>query len=64
MTSDKDEIYRLVSELLHGIQHGDPVALVSFGVSPAIYEEMIEEWDRNTITGLCSTHRSSIPVMI
>ncbi|WP_164671198.1 hypothetical protein [Pectobacterium brasiliense] len=36
MTSNKDEIYRLVSELLHGIQHGDPVVLVSFGVSAAM----------------------------
>ncbi|GKW12263.1 MULTISPECIES: hypothetical protein [Pectobacterium] len=43
MTGDKDEVYRLVSELLRGIQHGDPVTLVNFGVSPAIYEEMIEE---------------------
>lgn len=45
MTQDKNEIYRLVSELLRGIQHGDPATLVNFGVSPAIYEEIIEELD-------------------
>ncbi|AIA70233.1 hypothetical protein [Pectobacterium atrosepticum] len=45
MTGDRDEIYRLVGELLHGIQHGDTDALVDFGVNPAIYEEILEELD-------------------
>ncbi|ATY90059.1 hypothetical protein ECA1277 [Pectobacterium atrosepticum SCRI1043] len=43
MTGDRDEIYRLVDELLRSIQHGDPAALVDFGVNPAIYEEILEE---------------------
>ncbi|WP_224556009.1 hypothetical protein [Pectobacterium versatile] len=45
MTRDRDEIYQLVGELLRGIQHGDPVALFAFGVSPTIYEEILEELD-------------------
>ncbi|MEI7408624.1 MULTISPECIES: hypothetical protein [Pectobacterium] len=45
MTSDNDEMYQLVGGLLHGIQHGDPVILLGFGVSPAIYEEILEELD-------------------
>ncbi|KML68618.1 hypothetical protein [Pectobacterium peruviense] len=45
MAQDRDEIYRLVGELLRSIQDGDPTALVDFGVSPAIYEEILEELD-------------------
>ncbi|POE03151.1 hypothetical protein [Pectobacterium odoriferum] len=45
MTRDRDEIYRLASDLLRGIQRSDPAALLDFGVSPAIYEEILEELD-------------------
>ncbi|WP_323663511.1 hypothetical protein [Pectobacterium carotovorum] len=45
MTRDRDEIYRLAGDLLGGIQHSDPAALLNFGVSPAIYEEILEELD-------------------
>ncbi|MCA6971134.1 hypothetical protein LF935_15950 [Pectobacterium carotovorum] len=45
MTRDRDEIYRLVGDLLRSIQHSDPAALLNFGVSPAIYEEILEELD-------------------
>ncbi|MDY4375932.1 hypothetical protein [Pectobacterium carotovorum] len=45
MTRDRDEIYRLAGDLLRGIQHSDPAALLDFGVSPAIYEEILEELD-------------------
>ncbi|KHN52599.1 hypothetical protein [Pectobacterium fontis] len=45
MTRNRDNIYRLVGELLRGIQHGDPEVLLNFGVSPAIYEEILEELD-------------------
>ncbi|GKV90751.1 hypothetical protein [Pectobacterium carotovorum] len=45
MTPDRDEIYRLASDLLRGIQHSDPTALLNFGVSTAIYEEILEELD-------------------
>ncbi|KHT36554.1 hypothetical protein [Pectobacterium carotovorum] len=45
MTRDRDEIYRLASDLLRGIQHSDPTALLNFGVSTAIYEEILEELD-------------------
>ncbi|MBN3055604.1 hypothetical protein H5A33_13415 [Pectobacterium brasiliense] len=45
MAGDNNEMYRLVSELLRSIQHGDPAILVDFGVSPAIYEEILEELD-------------------
>ncbi|QSD21649.1 hypothetical protein H5A38_15145 [Pectobacterium brasiliense] len=43
MAGDNNEMYRLVGELLRSIQHGDPAILVDFGVSPAIYEEILEE---------------------
>ncbi|MBD0846262.1 hypothetical protein WCT78_01870 [Pectobacterium versatile] len=45
MTRDRDEIYRLAGDLLRGIQHSDPAALLDFGVSTAIYEEILEELD-------------------
>ncbi|KHT19648.1 hypothetical protein [Pectobacterium carotovorum] len=45
MTRDRDEIYRLAGDLLRGIQHSDPTALLNFGVSTAIYEEILEELD-------------------
>ncbi|MFJ5492949.1 hypothetical protein ACIPT9_16870 [Pectobacterium carotovorum] len=45
MTRDRDEIYRLAGDLLGGIQHSDPAALLNFGVSPSIYEEILEELD-------------------
>ncbi|MEQ6967491.1 hypothetical protein [Pectobacterium polaris] len=45
MAGDREEIYRLAGDLLRGIQHGDPAALVDFGVSHAIYEEILEELD-------------------
>ncbi|MEI7144916.1 hypothetical protein WCT84_15125 [Pectobacterium brasiliense] len=45
MAGDNNEMYRLVGELLRSIQHGDPAILVDFGVSPAIYEEILEELD-------------------
>ncbi|MFS2301673.1 hypothetical protein WBW39_06130 [Pectobacterium versatile] len=45
MTRDRDEIYRLAGDLLRGIQHSDPSALLDFGVSTAIYEEILEELD-------------------
>ncbi|ASY78649.1 hypothetical protein BJK05_00960 [Pectobacterium polaris] len=45
MAGDKEEVYRLVGTLLKGIQYGDPAALVDFGVSPAIYKEILEELD-------------------
>ncbi|MDE8754885.1 hypothetical protein PZA22_10290 [Pectobacterium polaris] len=45
MAGDKEEMYRLVGTLLKGIQYGDPAALVNFGVSPAIYKEILEELD-------------------
>ncbi|MDX6913877.1 hypothetical protein R9X49_01970 [Pectobacterium carotovorum] len=45
MTDDRDDIYRLAGDLLRGIQDGDPVTLLDFGVSLAIYEEIIEELD-------------------
>ncbi|MEI7250334.1 hypothetical protein [Pectobacterium versatile] len=45
MTRDRDEIYRLASDLLKGIQHSDPAVLLNFGVSTAIYEEILEELD-------------------
>ncbi|MBA0182161.1 hypothetical protein H0261_00245 [Pectobacterium versatile] len=45
MTRDRDEIYRLAGDLLRGIQHSDPAALLNFGVSTAIYEEILEELD-------------------
>ncbi|MEQ9880541.1 hypothetical protein ABRP92_21495 [Pectobacterium aroidearum] len=45
MADDRHEMYQLVDELLSGIQHGDPTALLDFGVSPAIYEEILEELD-------------------
>lgn len=45
MTRDRDEIYRLAGDLLRGIQHSDPAALLDFGMSPAIYEEILEELD-------------------
>lgn len=45
MTHDRDNIYRLVSELLRGIQRRDPAVLLDFGVSPAIYDEILEELD-------------------
>lgn len=47
MTLDKNEIHRLVGELLKAIQDGEPDSLLSFGVNPAIYEEVIEELDRS-----------------
>ncbi|MCO4314766.1 hypothetical protein [Pectobacterium versatile] len=45
MTRDRDEIYQLAGDLLRGIQHSDPAALLNFGVSTAIYEEILEELD-------------------
>ncbi|MFJ5357665.1 hypothetical protein [Pectobacterium sp. CHL-2024] len=45
MAGDREEMYRLAGALLRGIQHGDPAILVDFGVSPAIYEEILEELD-------------------
>ncbi|RJL47539.1 hypothetical protein D5078_05570 [Pectobacterium carotovorum] len=45
MTRDRDKIYRLAGDLLRGIQHSDPAALLDFGVSTAIYEEILEELD-------------------
>ncbi|WP_323610062.1 hypothetical protein [Pectobacterium versatile] len=45
MTRDRDEIYRLAGDLLRDIQHSDPAALLDFGMSPAIYEEILEELD-------------------
>lgn len=40
---DHDEIYRLTAALLNAIQNGERSALLVFAVSPAIYEEIIEE---------------------
>ncbi|MBQ4765615.1 hypothetical protein F9U42_00535 [Pectobacterium versatile] len=45
MTRDRDEIYRLAGDLLRGIQHSEPAALLDFGASRAIYEEILEELD-------------------
>ncbi|MGQ5289027.1 hypothetical protein ACULN0_06650 [Pectobacterium actinidiae] len=45
MTRDRDEIYRLAGDLLRGIQHNDPAVRLDFGVSTAIYEEILEELD-------------------
>ncbi|MCL6349666.1 hypothetical protein [Pectobacterium polaris] len=45
MTDDREEMYRLAGALLKSIQHGDPATLLDFGVSPAIYEEILEELD-------------------
>ncbi|MEQ9912658.1 hypothetical protein [Pectobacterium polaris] len=45
MTDDREEMYRLAGDLLRGIQHGDPATLLDFGMSPAIYEEILEELD-------------------
>ncbi|WP_426596021.1 hypothetical protein [Pectobacterium brasiliense] len=45
MASDREEMYRLAADLLRGIQQGDPAVLLDFGVSPAVYEEILEELD-------------------
>lgn len=45
MADDRDNLYRLMGDLLRGIQHSDPDVLLDFGVSPAIYDEILEELD-------------------
>lgn len=43
MPFDRDELYRLAAGLVRALQDGDPAGLSAFGVSPAMYEEIIEE---------------------
>ncbi|MCL9656872.1 hypothetical protein L2088_19390 [Pseudomonas protegens] len=42
---DRKEIYRLAAALLRAIENAQPTVLGAFGVSPAIYAEILEELD-------------------
>ncbi|BCT34342.1 hypothetical protein ABE458_23165 [Pseudomonas protegens] len=42
---DRKEIYRLAAALLRAIENAQPTVLAAFGVSPAIYAEILEELD-------------------
>ncbi|SEB74171.1 hypothetical protein SAMN05216178_2080 [Pseudomonas saponiphila] len=47
MAFDREELYRLATELLRALQDGEPARLSAFGVSPAMYEEITEELEHS-----------------
>ncbi|MGC5703357.1 hypothetical protein J4P02_24470 [Pseudomonas sp. NFXW11] len=44
-TDNRAQIYRLMGDLLMAIQGGALPALAQYGISPAIYQEILEELD-------------------
>ncbi|QEI08337.1 hypothetical protein FXN63_22730 [Pigmentiphaga aceris] len=45
MPVDRKVTYQLAEALLQAIKDADPAALLTYGVTPAIHEEIIEELD-------------------